>query len=147
MLTLDVQLVNRAAPCHLLAWRSWTLKRVATGTLSAETQAMEQAVGRLEWLSRLIAWAAGVSLPVDLRTDCKSLQQAIATCHAQEDKRLAVQLESLKEDLGSGKIRSIHHIPGLINPADALTKKASTASIDRLREVAHSGLLRDIDPG
>ena len=104
---------------------------------------MGSSSGRVAWLRRLIHWAVGKNLPVDFRSDCRSLVENLATCHAIEDKRLAVQLEAIKDEVTLGNIRSVKLISGLLNPADALTKRAPQVVIDRLREIM-GGELRDV---
>lgn len=133
-------------PCnaHLLAWRSWRLKRVAISSLSAECQALLVGANMSMWLQEAIYFAYGVRLPIDLRTDCKSLVENLATTHSVEDVRVSVQLQDLKSDLEDGIYRSIRHICGITNPADGLTKKPNAVVLDRIRKIMGDNTLSDV---
>jgi hypothetical protein len=137
---------STAAPImgHLVSWRSWTLKRMATGSLSAEAQACRIAVSRVEWFSSMVTWAVRYDVPVDLRGDCRSLIDALTTCHSMDDRRLAVQLLTVKEALAVGHLRSIRHCPSASNYADGLTKRPTRATVELLQELMTTGVIRDI---
>ena len=119
-----------------LAWKSWTLRRVAVSTLHAEAQAALDAVSHAVHVAGLVRWAWGLTeeqLPIDLRTDCESLVGAIATTKTLHDPRINVQVQSIREDVQEGTIRNVRHVVGKTNPADISTKQNDL----RIRSIVH----------
>ena len=51
---------GRGIACQVLSWRSWTLKRAAIGTLSAESQAVECTNAAIQ-AQGFICWAWGIA--------------------------------------------------------------------------------------
>lgn len=108
-----------------LSWRSWCLRRVALSTLCAETQAAVEAVNAAVHIRKFMCWILGgeeKELPIDLRSDCESLINALRTTHSVENPRTNVQVQSIRGDLGDGTVRNARHISGKVNPSDIFTK-------------------------
>ena len=127
-------------PITLLSWKSYKLKRCTVNTLSAESQAMVQGVGSVHWMRFLLSevhgfkpdllrWEDQISrIPYEVVTDSKSLYDTLSkatnTASQVADKRTAIDLTILKEELQRGKGQT-RWIPGTNMIADSLTKKMS----------------------
>ena len=135
----------------LATWKSTRLERKTVNTLSAECQAMIQAVGNVHWFRFMLNEAAAVpmdnesweqtlaSVPYVAVTDSKSLydcmSKLVCTYTQCEDKRTAIDVAILKDDL----VRSAGHVrwvEGKNMLSDCLTKKMCSHF---LRSVVQSG--------
>ena len=130
---------ERPVRAALVRWRSWRLMRVAWSTLSAEAQALVVCNNHCVWLQKFVESTFGVRMPIDLRTDCKSLVDALSTCHSYDDVRMQVQIDAVKEDLQQGQCRSCKHVDGKLNYADILTKPADWRIAERVRQMMMTG--------
>ena len=132
-------------------WKSTRLKRKTVNTLSAECQAMIQAVGQVHWFRFTLLEALGTtmsneawehtlsSIPYVAVTDSKSLFDCMAklvcTYTQMDDKRTAIDIAILKDDL----IRSGGHVrwvEGHNMLCDPLTKRMKSQF---LRAVSNTG--------
>ena len=137
---------------NIATWKSTRLKRKTVNTLSAECQAMIQAVGNVHWFRFMLNEAAAVpmdnesweqtlaSVPYVAVTDSKSLydcmSKLVCTYTQCEDKRTAIDVAILKDDL----VRSAGHVrwvEGKNMLSDCLTKEMCSHF---LRSVVQSGL-------
>lgn len=132
---------SNVSPCraHVLSWRSWKLERVAGSTLNAEAQACERAAARALYFQRVLQWMTGSVFPIDLRTDCKSLYDNLTKSWQVDDKMTALIIESVKQHLKVGTIRSARHVPREYNHSDLLTRKCYSQVSERFRKMMQSG--------
>ena len=122
-----------------VSWSSHRLKRVARSTLCAETLAAVEALDSAYLISAVGAEVFGKQkLEVDLYTDNKSLYDAINTINVMLDKRLRVDIASLREMSENGDV-SFFWIESKHQLADVLTKKG--ASKKKLTDVLRSSKL------
>ena len=117
---------------------------MAIGTLSAEAQACEIAAARGLYMAKIWEWLEDEKLPVDLRVDCKSLQENLSRSWSVADKRTAVQIEVVKQDLKEKRIRSVMHIPRDKNYADLLTGRRAESVHERFRKMMNEGRVVDV---
>ena len=115
------------------------MKRVARSTLCAETLAAVEALDSAYLISAVGAEVFGKrKLEVDLYTDNKSLYDAINTTNVMLDRRLRVDIASLREMSENGEV-SFFWIESKNQLADVLTKKG--ASKKKLTDVLRSSKL------
>ena len=135
----------------LATWKSTRLKRKTVNTLSAECQAMIQAVGNVHWFRFMLTESAAISMtndgwertlasiPYVAVTDSKSLydcmSKLVCTYTQCEDKRTAIDVAILKDDLiqSAGHVRWVE---GRNMLSDCLTKRMCSHF---LRSVVQSG--------
>lgn len=117
--------INGAVMC----WKSSRHKRVIRSTFSAELLAHTNAFDTACWFANLFEEVSTGQLinhrnvPLDTRTDCKSLEDSTRSLRIQAtEKRLYNEIWALREALETGEIRSLCHIPTSLMVADGLTK-------------------------
>ena len=111
-------------PVSLLSWKSSRVKRVVRSTFAAETMAladgMDKGLAVFGLLSELLA--CPVQHPVVLFEDCMSVvSNCTATCPHQLEKRLTLDLASIREAIEDRKVL-LRWIPTEEQLADPLTK-------------------------
>ena len=131
----------RSAPIY---WTSCKLKRVVKSSLAAEALCAVSCLDTTVYLQHLAAELLGV--PMDrltptIITDSKNLTEALMSPHPVQEKRLRVDLASIKQDVSEGRIKVLH-CPGSKQLADALSKR--TADLETIRQVIRRGSLKNI---
>ena len=96
------------------------------------------------YMAKIWEWLEDEKLPVDLRVDCKSLQENLSRSWSVADKRTAVQIEVVKQDLKEKRIRSVMHIPRDKNYADLLTGRRAESVHERFRKMMNEGRVVDV---
>lgn len=127
--------------CALLSWNSTRIKRVARSVLAAETMALSEGVDRAQMINHSISqliFEHGKKLTIECLTDSRSLFQSIGTSHTLVEKRLLIDISSLREACDREEIQ-VSWIDTKSNLANSLTKK--TAYSGALIEVLNSGRL------
>ena len=128
--------LNQACP---LSWRANKIRRVVNSTLAAETLALQEGIKEAIYIQTLLKeMLPSRSIPIDAFVDNKSLVDAIRSTKLVDDRRLRIDIGSLKQTL-ENEIRNIIWIPGDEQLANCLTKKG--AKSDALLGVFHSGRL------
>ena len=135
---------GNSEPCAVAAWRSWKLRRVATGTLSAEGQGLEVCAQALLMAGKLLEFLWGIRIQKDLRNDHNGLIQHLTSIQMIDDVRTAVQVGAVKDMLQSGELDSCEHVSGLVNYADCLTKEPEKAISDKLLRELLQGRIRNM---
>ena len=80
--------------------------------------------------------------PLDCYTDNHSLFESIHSTRVVSEKRLRIDITSIKQMVGRGEISSVKGIPAGYQIADSFTKRG--ASCKRLAQVLRSGHSREI---
>ena len=118
---------------NVIHWRSNRIKRVVRSTFAAETlSAVDAADHGIAARAMIQEWvnSGPDSIPIELFTDCRSLKDASdAIAPRALEKRLEMDLISLKEVLSEGLIACITWIPTALQLADALTKNMDTSQL------------------
>ena len=87
--------------CNLFSWQSKRLKRIVGSTLSAETLAMSEGIEAALYVSAvysdMVFNDSSRKLPLQVLADNKSLQNALKSSNYFLDRRLRVDIGSLKE--------------------------------------------------
>ena len=113
--------------CSVLSWSSQKIKRVVRSVLTAETLAMSDAVDKAMVLNELLSnviFCDGRKLKIICFTDSKSLADAVQTSNTPTEKRLLIDISSLRQARDREEIE-ITWIPTKCNLANALTKKSA----------------------
>src|SRR5215469_12363830 len=110
-----------------IVWKSRVVKRVVSSTLAAETFSVAEAVEWGEYIKHI--WEelnnseGEKGVKIDIKTDCKSLEEALKSANGVKSRMVRIELASIKNRIKEGIIENI----GLVNSnhqlADSLTKK------------------------
>ena len=120
---------TRFAP---VTWRCKRVRRVARSTFAAETLVAVDAMDESVALNQLLTWLTGWTVPVNLRVDCKSLHDHIYKSKGCTEKRLVVELESIKQAIRNEDINRVDWVETTQQLADALTKKMTPIHLLRV---------------
>jgi hypothetical protein len=142
---------------NLVGYQSRRLKRVAKSTLAGETMALVDGVDEGLCLAYLHDELMGKDLsspgegvkvelvrrenlgnkmiPIYGQVDCRSLTDHLNNSHPKTiDKRLMVDLQSIREDIESGVVSSVTWVPTARNPADSMTKPGAAKALVKAME-------------
>ena len=95
---------------------------------------MDESVAR----NQLLTWLTRWTVPVNLRVDCKSLHDHIYKSKGCTEKRLVVELESIKQAIQNEDINRVDWVETTQQLADAMTKKMTP---NHLLRVLRTGVL------
>ena len=130
---------KKSNKCCPVAWKANKIQRVVTDSLSAETLALSKAIGDTIYVQNFFKETLNITPKITAIVDNKGLAQSAYSTKVIEDKRLMIDLASIREDLNKGIIQDILWVKGQEMLADCLTKKrVSPAS---LIKTLSSGLL------
>jgi hypothetical protein len=122
-----------------ICWSSRKLRRVCRSTLTAETMAMLDAIDASIWLSHIIAEVADCDLqPIEVKTDNMSLVESVHSTTAVEEKRLRVEIASIRESIRKKEV-NVEWVDKEKQLADVLTKQGADSV--KLMTVLHNGHL------
>lgn len=129
-----------------LAWQSKRIRRVVRSTLAAETLALADAIDTGLFLTTLHSELTGgntkaTTIPIVCLTDNHSLYEAVKSTKSVADKRLRIELSSIKELISKKKVKGIRWLSTKCMLADCLTKKG--ASPLELLKVVSEGVWSD----
>ena len=115
-----------------LTWQSKRIRRIVRSTLAAETLAMTDAVDNAVFLASLYTElyfgnATPKQLPIICITDCKSLWEAIRSTKQVSEKRLRLEISSIRELLQQRQIKTVEWIDTKNQLADCLTKRGASS--------------------
>ena len=125
-----------------LSWHAGKVKRVVRSTLAAETLALSEGIENAFYLKGIFKAMLGTALsdlPVRAIVDNKSLVEAAHSTKLVDDKRLRIDIGSIKECLDRNQLSSLTWCPGEAQIANCLTKRG--ASGIKLLTVLQSGKL------
>ena len=108
-----------------IAWASKRIKRVVRSTLSAETMAAVDALDTAYLIKKILQEIVSHEIPIEMYTDNKSLFDSIRTTNLVEDKRLRVDISSLRESYETKEVM-FNWIDTKNQVADVLTKKGAS---------------------
>lgn len=129
--------------CCPISWGCKKIRRVVKSSLAAETLSLLSGVEESMYLRSIIGEVMNIdhqALPITAIVDCKSLVEAVNTTKMVEDKRLRIDLASIKECLDRGLLSSVRWCPGTRQLADCMTKKG--ASGHNLLKIFQTGLIQ-----
>ena len=126
-----------------IAWASKKLKRVARSTLTAETLAAVEAIDRAHVIKKIVEEMLHTILPpVNVYIDSKSLYETATTSNQVADKRLLVDIASIREMVNNNEVK-LHWVSTADQLADVMTKEG--VNRQKLKEVLSNGYLSLFD--
>ena len=137
-------LVGENDKCCPLAWEAKKIRRVVKSTLAAETLALVEAVDMAFYLGCILSeilynGSKTLEIPIQCYVDNKSLWDNIHSTKNVSEKRLRIDLGSLKEMLEHKDISEIKWVETSHQLSDCFTKKG--VSCNKLLEILESGSL------
>ena len=126
---------------NLIHWRSQRIKRVCRSTFAAETLSAIDAIDQGIFLRDMLTGWLNLktrneddrhTIPLQVWSDCNSLYETLQMVEpAATEKRLKLDLKSMKENLDDGTIDNFSWLDTRIQVADALTKHMDVTSMMR----------------
>ena len=107
---------------NVLAWRSRKLRRVARSTFAAETLMATDAIDATYPLQYLWMEVFGERIRTECYTDCHSLYDHVHLHKQITEKRLLVEINSIRESIATGELDDLKWIHSKAQYADGLTK-------------------------
>jgi hypothetical protein len=120
---------NRANVIH---WSSTKCKRVTRSVLASELYAMSNGFDMASAIKSTVEKILGITLPLTICTDSKSLYDCLVKLGTTQEKRLMVDLMCLRQSYERREIAEIKWIDGDSNPADAMTKSKACSALRNL---------------
>lgn len=113
-----------------ITWQSKKIKRIVKSTLAAEALALDEAADSCFYLKTLLQEITGqnTGYPITLKTDSRNLHDAVHSTKTIEDRRLKVDICSLRQKLANEEIKSIQWVNKEMQIADCLTKLEAPTS-------------------
>ena len=134
-----VFLSNKAGLAAPLSWHSRKLKRVVKSTTSAETLALLDGIEDCFLIRQIISELFnGLTLPVFAKVDCKNLHDSVYSSKTVEDKRLKIDLCTVRDYLRLGELTEVSLVDTKSQLADTLTKSGADAA--KLKEAIQGHL-------
>lgn len=126
-----IALMGKSGKFSPLFWQSKKIRRVVRSTLAGETLAMSDGIDNAMFLamlySELTTGKADLnSLPLICVTDNHSLFDAVKSTKQVTEKRLRLEISSIKELLQANKIKEVCWSEAKSQLADCLTKKGAS---------------------
>ena len=121
---------------NIVHWNSIKCKRVTRSVLASELYGMvggfDNAIALGTTLKQIVRNFDIDQIPIVICTDSKSLYDCLVKLGTTMEKRLLIDVMSLRESYEKREIREIRWINGKHNPADAFTKKAGNNTLSQL---------------
>jgi hypothetical protein len=138
-----ILLVDNDRKCSPLMWVSNKIQRVVNSTIAAEMLSLLNAVKEAQYLRAVLRELLGesVPLPIDSIVDSRNVKLALCSTKKIEDKRLRIDVATIKQDIERGDLRDVIHVKGSKMIADCMTKRG--ASPKHLIETLCEGKLPD----
>ena len=112
----------------LISWKSGKIQRVVKSTLAAEGLALSEGLDEAIYIKHIICETLGFNIENDILpiigiTDHEGLYKNIRSTKLVSEKRLRIDLASIKENLNNGVINDIQLCQSEQQLADVLTKR------------------------
>ena len=122
--------------CHMLSWSSKRIRRVVKSTLAAKTLALQDGLDDAFYIMELYQFILVEQIGITATTDSLSLYNAVYSSKNVEDKRLRIDISSIKELIEIKVVKSLQWIDSKRQLADSMTKRT-----ENLLQVLRSGRL------
>jgi hypothetical protein len=121
---------------NIIHWSSTKCKRVTRSVLASELYGMmtgfDNGIALSTTLQQITACLKLPRIPVVICSDSKSLYECLVKLGTTTEKRLMIDIMSLRESYEKREISEIRRIDGRDNPGDALTKKSPNTALEKL---------------
>ena len=108
----------------IIHYGSWKCQRVTRSVLGAETFAFAFTLDFCLVFSHDLSSMLGKRIPVLIFTDSKCLFDTITKLSTVAEKRLLIDIATIRESYSTGDLTNVAHILSKFNIADALTREA-----------------------
>ena len=132
-----VFLVGSNKRCCPLAWEAKKIKRVVKSNLAAETLALVEGLDMAFYLGSILSEIIKVKIPIECYVDNKSLWENTQSTKNVTEKRLRIDLASIKEMIQNGEISAIHWVESSHQLSDCFTKRG--VSCEKLLNILKLG--------
>lgn len=121
---------------NIVHWNSTKCKQVTRSVLASELYGIvggfDNAIALGTTINQIMATLGLPPVPVVICTDSKSLYDCLVRLGTTNEKRLIIDIMSLRESYEHQEILKIRQINGKDNPADAFTKKTPNKALESL---------------
>jgi hypothetical protein len=121
---------------NIIHWNSSKCKRVTRSVLASELYGMmngfDAGIALGTTLQQITSALQLPQIPVVICADSRSLYECLVKLGTTVEKRLMIDIMSLRESYERREIAEIRWIIGKDNPADACTKKSPNAALEKL---------------
>ncbi|RWA03359.1 hypothetical protein EKO27_g11746 [Xylaria grammica] len=121
---------------NIVHWNSSKCKRVTRSVLASELYGMvngfDSAIALRTTIQKIVATLGIPPIPAVLCSDSKSLYDCLVKLGTTQEKRLMIDIMSLRESYEKREISDVRWINGKDNPADAFTKRAPNQALETL---------------
>lgn len=121
---------------NIIHWSSTKCKRVTRSVLASELYGMmtgfDSGMALSTTLNQIMTCLEMPRIPVVICTDSRSLYDCLVRLGTTDEKRLMIDIMSLREAYEKKEISEVRWIDGKDNPADACTKKAPNGALEKL---------------
>lgn len=138
-------LVGDNGNCFPVSWKSKSIKRVVRSAIASETCSAVDALDCSYYLSYVlneILHFPAKCVPIDAYVDNKSLYRNVHTTTMAEERRLRIDIATIRQMLDKNEIRTFNWIPTGKQLSDCLTKR--TASDLNLSRVIVNGNMQGV---
>lgn len=130
-------LADAAGNANVLHWQSVKCKRVTRSVLASELYALVLGFdigATLKATSSQILPRSCQGIPLSMCTDSQSLYDCLVKLGTTQEKRLMIDILSIRQSYERREITEVLWIAGDKNPADAMTKSKPCAALQQLIE-------------
>ena len=135
-----VWVMDQTGNCCPIEWNTHKIRRVVRSTLAAEMLSLGEGLDAGFYYRQMLEEILGLdfkTINIEAYVDNKSVIEAISSTRMVEDKRLRVDIATIRELLKLQDVSSIQWVPGHLQLANVLTKQG--ASGFHLLKVLQSG--------
>jgi hypothetical protein len=121
---------------NIVHWNSVKCKRVTRSVLASELYGMvngfDNTIAISTTLQQVVRTLSIPQIPVIVCSDSKSLYDCLVKLGTTNEKRLMIDIMSLRESYENREINEVRWINGKDNPADACTKRTPNSALEKL---------------
>ena len=125
-------LADSAGKGNILHWSSVKCKRVTRSVLASELYAMAYGFDISMAIKSTVDKILGITVPIVLCTDSKSLYDCLVKLGTTAEKRLMIDIMCLRQAYERHEIAEVKWIKGSTNPADSMTKSKASGALKQL---------------
>ena len=115
-------MVDDTNACNIVHFGSSRCKRVCRSVMAAEVQALILGFDFAFVIRYLINDITGIHMDIEGMTDSRTTFNVVAKETQSTERRLQIDIHSLRESYDTGEMKRMSWIPGVINAADQMTK-------------------------
>ena len=133
-----VLLCDKSNKCNILHFSSHKSRRIVRSVLGGEVYAFADAFDYAYTMRHDLQRLLGRNIALQMFTDSKSLFDVITKCSSTTEKRLMIDISTVRTAYESFEVSEVGFIRSENNPADAFTKPGSFPSLKRIIETSRA---------